>query len=60
MTNITHIIKSAVSHEYLGFCEDKGYVYSIQTSIDTHSIVAVKNNVVTKLITYNALVKEDN
>lgn len=47
-----NIIHTSISHEYLGFCEQKGYIYTVQTSIGTHNVIAIKNNVVTVLITY--------
>ena len=46
------IVETSVGHVYLGFCEQKGYIYSVQTSIDRHTVVAVKNNIATTLIAY--------
>lgn len=38
--------------EYLGFCEQKGFVYSIQIDSDKFAVVALKNGQVEILITY--------
>ncbi len=53
------LIANAVSHEYLGFCEEKGYIYSVQTSLGTHRIIAVKNQGVDTLLIYSAPVQEE-
>lgn len=39
------------SAEYLGFCEQKGYVYTYNKA-DKHTIIAIKNNEVSTLISY--------
>lgn len=38
--------------EYLGFCEQKGFVYSVQIDSDKFAVVALKNGQVEILITY--------
>ena len=38
--------------EYLGFCEQKGYVYSITLDAGKYAVVALRNGQVTVLITY--------
>jgi hypothetical protein len=45
-------------HEYLGHCEQKGFIYSVKKGINTFIIVAVQGSVVTPLITHT--VKENN
>lgn len=41
----------AESREYLGFCEQMGYMYSVRKG-EKYTIVAVKRNEVKPLITY--------
>lgn len=55
---LKHMTDTAVAHTYLGFCEDKGYIYSVQTSLTSYKVVAVKNNEVTVLISYESNVVE--
>jgi hypothetical protein len=43
---------TAISKEYLGFCPQKGYIYSVQTSLGNYHVVAILNNEVTQLISY--------
>lgn len=38
--------------EYLGFCEQKGYVYSVKLDVGKHAVVSLRNAEVTVLITY--------
>jgi len=38
--------------EYLGFCEQKGFVYSVQIDGDKFAVVALKNGQIDVLITY--------
>lgn len=38
--------------EYLGFCEQKGFVYSVQIDKDKFAVVALKNGKIEVLITY--------
>lgn len=52
----------AKNKEYLGFCEEKGYIYCISSLVDEfttqHHIYAIKNNQATLLITH--ITKEEN
>jgi len=43
--------------EYLGFCEQKGFVYSVQIDGDKFAVVALKNGKVEVLITYRVKCK---
>ena len=43
--------------EYLGFCEEKGFVYSVKVNSGTYAVVAMQNGNVEVLITYH--VKEE-
>ncbi|SHE14141.1 Uncharacterised protein [Chlamydia abortus] len=43
--------------EYLGFCEQKGFVYSVQIDGDKFTVVALKNGKVEVLITYRVKCK---
>jgi len=38
--------------EYLGYCEQKGYIYSVQIDVNQYSVVALQNGRITVLITY--------
>lgn len=38
--------------EYLGFCEEKGFIYSVQIDECTYAIVALKEATITLLITF--------
>ncbi|MFD1127632.1 hypothetical protein ACFQ3J_05495 [Paenibacillus provencensis] len=38
--------------EYLGFCEQKGYIYSVTLDAGKCAVVALRNGQVTVLITY--------
>ncbi|WP_339321793.1 hypothetical protein [Paenibacillus sp. FSL W8-0194] len=38
--------------EYLGFCEQKGYIYSVTLDAGKYAVVALRNGQVTVLITY--------
>ncbi|MDA5109481.1 hypothetical protein O3V59_14015 [Brevibacillus thermoruber] len=38
--------------EYLGYCELKGFVYSVQIDSNKYAVVALKNGQVEVLITY--------
>ncbi|WP_101807466.1 hypothetical protein [Paenibacillus pasadenensis] len=40
--------------EYLGFCERKGYIYSVPLDAGKFAVVALRNGQVTVLITYAA------
>lgn len=46
--------KSNKSKEYLGFCDQKGFIYSVQLDTDYYAIVALHNGQVTTLILYTA------
>lgn len=39
--------------EFLGFCEEKGFVYSVKVDNGTYAIVALQNGNVEVLITYH-------
>lgn len=39
-------------HQYLGFDEQKGYIYSVEVKQNEYQIIAVKRNEVEVLITY--------
>lgn len=39
--------------EYLGWCRMKGFVYSVQVDVGKFAIVALRDSVVTTLITYH-------
>jgi hypothetical protein len=43
--------------EYLGYCELKGFVYSVRIDNDKYAVVAVKNGKVEVLITYRVKCK---
>lgn len=45
-------LKTIENKVYLGFCEEKGYVYSAEIRHNEYKIVAVRNNEVTVLIEY--------
>lgn len=38
--------------EYLGYCELKGFIYSVRIDSDKYAVVALKNGKVEVLITY--------
>jgi predicted transcriptional regulator of viral defense system len=38
--------------EYLGYCEQKGYIYSVQTGVNQYSVIALQNGRITVLITF--------
>ncbi|QNK57444.1 hypothetical protein [Paenibacillus sp. PAMC21692] len=38
--------------EYLGFCEQKGFIYSVQTDVNQFAVVALFNGRITTLISY--------
>lgn len=38
--------------EYLGFCEQKGYIYSVKLDAGKYAVVALKNSEITVLICY--------
>jgi len=38
--------------EYLGFCELKGFIYSVRIDSDKYAVVALKNSQIDVLITY--------
>ncbi|GGG07000.1 hypothetical protein [Paenibacillus aceti] len=40
------------SKEYLGFCDQKGFIYSVQLDTNNYAIVALYNGEVTTLIHY--------
>ena len=54
-----NIIENAVSHEYLGFCEMKGFIYTVQSSPGNHRIIAIKGNHIEVLISYVAPIEEE-
>ncbi|OBZ17102.1 hypothetical protein [Bacillus sp. FJAT-26390] len=39
--------------EYLGFCEQKGYIYSVMLDAGRYAVVALRNAEITILITYS-------
>lgn len=45
-------LKEAKNKEYLGYCKEKGYVYSIQLEEHTYAVVSVIDGKVTTLIQY--------
>ncbi|WP_181592666.1 hypothetical protein [Paenibacillus sp. YN15] len=45
------LIKNSTK-QYLGYCEQKGYVYSVQVDTEKYAIVALRDSVVTTLIMY--------
>lgn len=49
-----NILHTAITKDYLGFCEQHGYIYSAQTSLGYYRIIGVKGNTVTELIAYEA------
>lgn len=38
--------------EYLGFCEQKGFIYSVQLNARTYAVIALRHGYITTLITY--------
>ncbi|WP_059050399.1 hypothetical protein [Paenibacillus senegalimassiliensis] len=46
--------KNNSSKEYLGFCEQKGFIYSVQLNEGRHAVVALHNGQVTMLIQFTA------
>ncbi|WP_373232797.1 hypothetical protein [Cohnella sp.] len=44
--------KSNSSKEYLGFCEQKGFIYSVQLDVGRYAVVALNNGQVTTLIQF--------
>ncbi|MFC6334263.1 hypothetical protein ACFP56_16665 [Paenibacillus septentrionalis] len=44
--------KSNSLKEYLGFCEQKGFIYSVPLDQGTFSVVALQNGTVTTLIQF--------
>lgn len=50
---MTYQALKANSHkEYLGYCDTKGYIYSVCVDVNTYVIVALQANEVTTLLTY--------
>lgn len=45
--------KSNSSKEYLGFCERKGFIYSMKLECGRHAVVALQDGRVTTLIMYS-------
>ncbi|MEI2282447.1 hypothetical protein [Paenibacillus polysaccharolyticus] len=46
--------KSISSKEYLGFCEQKGFIYSVQLDEERYAVVALHNGQVTMLIQFTS------
>ncbi|ANS76479.1 hypothetical protein AWM70_19440 [Paenibacillus yonginensis] len=46
--------KNNSSKEYLGFCEQKGFIYSVQLDERRFAVVALQNGQVTMLIQFTA------
>lgn len=44
--------RSNSQKEYLGFCKQKGYIYSVTLDAGKYAVVALRNGQVTVLITY--------
>jgi hypothetical protein len=42
------------SKKYLGFCDRKGFIYSMQLDMGRFAVVALQNGCITTLITYSA------
>ncbi|WP_310551795.1 hypothetical protein [Paenibacillus glufosinatiresistens] len=42
------------SKEYLGFCEQKGFIYSVQLAKGRYAVVALQNGRATVLIQFTA------
>jgi|GEM_PF-1224457 len=40
--------------EYLGYCEQKGFIYSVQMDVNQFAVVALFNGKITTLISYTA------
>jgi hypothetical protein len=55
-------LKESKNKEYLGFCNQKGYIYSIETAPNQYAVVsvAVRDNQVTTLIEYSVKTKTTN
>lgn len=49
-----NILHTAITKDYLGFCEQYGYMYSAQTSLGMYRIIGIKGNTVVELISYEA------
>jgi len=49
--NYQHI-KNKVDKEYLGYCPEKGWVYSVPVGPDEYNIIAVREGTVEVLITF--------
>ncbi|MBE0340171.1 hypothetical protein E4V51_01910 [Paenibacillus sp. 28ISP30-2] len=45
--------KNNNSKEYLGFCEQKGFIYSLQLDVGRYCVIALQNGCITTLITYS-------
>ncbi|MBN2981556.1 hypothetical protein [Cohnella algarum] len=43
--------------EYLGFCELKGFIYSVRIDRNKYAVVALKNSQIDVLITYTVKCK---
>lgn len=39
--------------EYLGFCKQKGFIYSVKVDKEKYSIIALQDAKITVLITYS-------
>lgn len=50
MINNINTFHAKKDREYLGLCDIKGYLYSVQVSPGVYEVVAVKGNQVTSLI----------
>jgi len=48
------VFKYNSSKEYLGFCEQKGFIYSVQLDEERYAVVALHNGQVTMLIQFTA------
>ncbi|MNW37778.1 hypothetical protein D3C74_148300 [compost metagenome] len=46
------VFKNNDYKEYLGFCEQKGFIYSVQLDEENYAVVALHNGQVTMLIQF--------
>lgn len=54
-----YVLKNMEYMEYLGFCELKGFVYSEYLGDGKYRILALNNGMVTILINYKGMKKEE-
>lgn len=46
--------------QYLGYCDQKGFIYSVQVDIGKYAVVALRGGEVTTLLTHRVMTKEPN